>query len=144
MYCNSCGTEINESDKFCKSCGNSISSIPEKSDEVAKSSTSDIPSEIKTETTHDIGQVNISGLNNGRLINGKYIGGIVLLFVGIIGLILSILKISDDKNGYFWYSYDYHAPLSTHETIMVFAVIASSCVILAGFILFIKGKFSNQ
>ena len=75
-------------------------------------------------------------------VNNKFIGGLVTLLSGIVGLIYSLITISSDMkpSGFLGLQYTYKSPLTSHEVMMIAILIISIIVAIIGGIVLKKSK----
>lgn len=102
MYCNKCGSNLSEQDKFCNNCGNRVEQMPENI------------VQFNNTTSNNLNNDNVNTTNNNQVSNNDkfglaslIIGIVAIIFVllgksfgfllGIVGLILGIISKNKDK-----------------------------------------------
>ena len=87
MYCSQCGTQNNDTAKFCKKCGNMLSSDSMKKEVYVQKveDTSSTGFQTTREETRAISLGNMRGVFKGAIIVMLLIGAISI-FIGVIGI----------------------------------------------------------
>jgi hypothetical protein len=111
--------------KYCTHCGNEIV------DEAV----------VCTKCGCAVGQI----IQSSSGVGSKFIGGLVTLILGIVGLIFSLVTISSDMkpSGFMGLYLTYRPPLTEHEVMMIAILIISIIVAIVGGIILIIG-FSKK
>jgi uncharacterized membrane protein YvbJ len=65
------------------------------------------------------------------VVGQKFIGGLVTLVLGVVGLIYSLATISSDTSGN-WVSYSYRSPYSDHEIMTIAILVLSIIAVIVG------------
>jgi len=109
--------------KYCTHCGNEIV------DEAV----------VCTKCGCAVGQI-VQGSSSG--VGNKFIGGLVTLILGIVGLIYSLITISSDMkpSGFMGLHYTYQPPLTDHEGMMIAILIISVIIAIVGGIVLKKSR----